>query len=228
MANRLHSSVGSIKHALIDKSNTRIVVTISIAVFAVVFSLVSTKTLWSQATYQNRVISEKNKAKNQLKENLEVVKKFKPSYDTFVGATTNIIAGNAFGIGPQDGNNAKIILDALPSKYDFPALATNLETLVQSQGVALTALSGTDDEVSQAANISSPDPQPVEMPFEFSATGDYAKTQALVSAIERSVRPIKINSIDISGNQGSLTTSISAVTYYQPAKSLKIRTTVVK
>lgn len=228
MAHKLSSRVGSIKRGLIDKSNTRIVVIVSLAIFAVVFSLIAAKALWSQATYQNRVITEKNIAKNQLKANLEVVKKLKPSYDSFVGATTNIIGGNAFGIGPKDGDNAKIVLDALPSKYDFPALATNLEVLVLGEGVELAGITGVDDEVAQSSNISSSDPKQVEIPFQLAASGDYAKTQALISAVERSIRPIKVKSIDITGRQDKLTTNISALTYYQPAKSLNVRTKVVK
>ncbi len=228
MANKLKTGVGSIKRSLIDKSNTRIVVVVSLAVFSVVFSLIAAKTLWSQAAYLNRVIKEKNVTKNRLIDNLKVVKKLKPSYDTFVSSTTNIIAGNAFGIGPQDGDNAKIILDALPSKYDFPALATNLETLVQGQSVELSGITGTDDEVAQSSNVSSANPQPVEMPFQLTVSADYAKTQTLITAIERSIRPIKIQSIDITGNQAKLSTNITAITYYQPAKSLNITTTVVK
>lgn len=222
------NAIGSMKRVMIDKANARLVIVVSVAAFAAVFSLVAAKTLWSQAAYQGRVITAKQAALTQLEANVKAMDQLKPSYDAFVGATTNVIGGNSLGSGPQDGDNAKIILDALPSKYDFPALATNMETLVNDQSVQLTSISGVDDEVAQSSNVDSPSPQPVEMPFQLSVTTDYAKVQALVGAFERSIRPIKIQTISIDGSQGKLTMSISAVTYYQPAKSLNIRSEVVK
>ncbi len=226
--NGFSNGVGSIKRTLIDKSNNRSVVVVSVAVFVVVFSLVAVKTLWSQAAYQNRVLAEKNTAKKQLAKDLEVVKKLQPSYQAFVGTTTNIIGGNSVGTGERDGDNAKIILDALPSKYDFPGLTTNLEKIATDQGVDLIGITGTDDEVNQASNASSSNPQPVEMPFQITISADYAKTQAFVNALERSIRPIKVTSIDISASNGKMSTVVSAVTYYQPAKSLNTRTKVVQ
>ena len=219
---------GSVKCVLIDKANTRLVVTVSIAIFAMVFSLVAAKTLWTQSSYQKRVIDAKNKAATQLQANVEAMDKLSTSYNAFVNTSTNIIGGNSLGSGPQDGNNAKIILDALPSKYDFPALTTNLETLLSDQQVVLVNISGVDDEIAQSGNTNSPNPSPVEMPFQLSATADYAKTQALIEAFERSIRPIKMTTLDISGTQDKLTTTISALTYYQPAKSLNIREEIVK
>lgn len=222
------TGMGSIKRGLIDKSNTRIVIIVSMAVFAVIFSLVAARTLWNQAIYQGKVISAKTDAKKQLQADVKIANTLHDSYSAFVGATTNIIGGTSVGVTSRDGDNAKIILDALPSKYDFPALATNLETLVQDQQIELVSINGIDDEVVQSANNTSSDPQAVEIPFQLSATGDYTKTQALIGALERSIRPIAIRSLDVSGAQGKLTTTISAVTYYQPAKSLNTRTKVVK
>lgn len=219
---------GSVKHVLIDKANTRLVVMVSIAVFTVIFSLIAVKTLWTQSSYQKRVIDAKNKAATQLQANVDAMKKLSTSYNAFVNTSTNIIGGNSLGTGPQDGNNAKIILDALPSKYDFPALTTNLETLLSDQQVTMINISGVDDEVAQSGNTNSPSPTPVEMPFQLTATADYTKTEALIEAFERSIRPIKITNLDVSGSQDKLTTTVSAVTYYQPAKSLNIREEIVK
>lgn len=222
------NSMGSMKRVMIDKANARLVAVVSIAAFAAVFSLVAAKTLWSQASYQGRVITAKQAALTQLEANSKAMDQLKPSYDAFVGATINAIGGNSLGNGPKDGDNAKIILDALPSKYDFPALATNMETLVNDQGVQLTSISGVDDEVAQSGNVNSPNPQAVEMPFQLGVTTDYAKVQALVGAFEHSIRPIKIQTLSLSGSQDKISMSISATTYYQPAKSLTIRSEVVK
>jgi hypothetical protein len=218
----------SSKRALIDKNNTTIVAVTSVAVFVVVFAMVAAKTLASQATYQNHVISAKRAAVKQLKEDITAGNQLKTSYQAFVGTSQNVLGGSPHGSGAQDGDNAKIMLDALPSNYDFPALATTLETLLTNANVQITSIIGTDDELAQNSNQTSPSPEPVAMPFEVTVTGDYTAIQNLVSLFDRSVRPFQIQTLTISGDQSKLTLHITAQTFYQPAKSLKIGTTVVK
>lgn len=217
------------KRSLIDKSNQSLVIITGIAAFLTVFSLVASKTLFSQAAYQNRVISEKNKAVAQLRSDITAGKQLQSSYKDFEEKSPNAIGGNASGNGPKDGSNPKIILDALPSTYDFPALATSLEKLITDvNGLKITSISGTDDQVTQGANLSSTTPQPVPMPFQVVVTGDYQAIKGLVGKFEHSIRPFQIQTISLSGDQANLTLTISAQTYYQPAKSLNITTKVVK
>ena len=216
------------KRALIDQANSRVVVATSIAAFVVVFSLVATKTLISQAAYQNHVISAKKAAVKQLKADIKATDTLKTSYAAFLGTTQNIIGGDPGGSGAQDGDNAKIVLDALPSSYDFPALATSLEKLISTQQLTIESIKGTDDEVAQSSNQSSSTPQPVPIPFEFSVTGDYGAIQGLIGQFEHSIRPFQVQTIAISGDQGKLTADITAQTFYQPAKNLNIKEKVVK
>jgi Tfp pilus assembly protein PilO len=216
------------KRALIDKANTTVVTVVGIAAFVFVFSMVATKTLIGQASYQNRIISAKRTAVDQLKADIASTAQLKTSYNAFISTNQNALGGNPNGTGPQDGNNAKIVLDALPSSYDFPALTTSLERLLASQKVNITSISGTDDEVAQGSNQSSSSPQPIAIPFQLSVKGDYAGIQNVVSGFERSIRPIQLQTIDLSGRQGSLALNITAQTYFQPAKSLNIKKEVVK
>lgn len=218
----------SSKRTLIDKANTMVVVMVSAAAFLFVFSAVATKTLISQANYQNRVISEKRKARDQLIADKEVAKKLKKSYDAFVGTSTNVLAGSPNGTGPKDGNNAKIILDALPSSYDFPALATSLEVLLASQNIKINSIAGTDDEVAQKANSSSTSPKPIAIPFDLAFSSNYDGVKNVVGVFEKSIRPVQLLTLDISGDKEGLTLAVSAQTYFQPAKSLNITTKVVK
>lgn len=215
------------KRKLIDKSNTTIVAVVSIAAFLTIFSLVATKVLVSQIAYQNRLIGKKQQAEKTLKENVKTAGQLKSSYDAFAGTTQNVIGGLSTGSGTNDGANPKIILDALPSSYDFPALTTNLE-LLATQNAKLTSITGTDDEVAQGANTSSSNPVAVPMPFELTVTGNYDQIQKMVSATERSIRPIKYNTMEVSGQKDDLKLHVTAETYYQPAKSLKMEMEVVK
>lgn len=218
----------STKRVLIDKANARIVVYVSIAAFILVFSLVATKTLISQANYQNHVISKKRAAVDQLKADIASSDQLKKHYQAFNSTSQNAIGGNPDGTGSQDGSNAKIVLDALPTNYDFPGLTTSLEALLGGQNVKIDSISGTDDEVAQSSNLSSTNPQPAPIPFSISVEGDYTGMQNVVGALERSIRPMQIQTLDLSGNQGQLNMNITAQTFYQPAKSLNISKTVVK
>jgi len=216
------------KRNLITQANKRIVTATAVAAFVVVFSLFAAKSLISQAAYQNKVISGKKKAVAQLKADLNARDDLVTSYKAFVSTQQNIIGGNPTGTGAKDGDNAKIILDALPSKYDFPALTTSLEKIINDQGLQITSISGTDDEIAQSANQSSSSPQPVAMPFQIQVNGSYASVQNLISVLDRSIRPFQIKSVELTGNDSSMVASISGQTYYQPEKNLNIKTEVVK
>ncbi len=180
-----------------------------------------------QLKYQNDVITAKKQAVTQLKTDINATNNLVVSYKAFVGNPQNILGGNPAGNGPKDGDNGKIVLDALPSAYDFPALATSLEKLLTSQNVKIQNITGTDDEIAQSGSTSS-NPQPVAMPFQLSVTGDYTAIQGVINSLEQSIRPIQVQTIDVSGNQGSLTLTLSAQTFYQPARNLQITTKVVK
>lgn len=218
----------STKRLLIDKANSTMVMVMAIASFVTVFGLIASKALMSQRAYLSRVTSEKEKAVKQLKTNISAVSDLQNSYKAFVSTSENVLGGNPKGSGDKDGDNAKIVLDALPSKYDFPALATSLEKLLTTQTYKIDSITGTDDEINQQANASSPSPKPVDMPFQVTVSGTYSALQGLVTTLEKSIRPIQIQFIDFSGSDSSMQLSINAKTFYQPEKALSITTKVVK
>lgn len=218
----------STKHLLIDKANTTVVIATSVAAFVLVFSLVASKSLINQAAYQNRVISKDRQAVNQLKTDIATSATLVSSYKAFTSTSQNVLNGNPQGSGVQDGNNAKIILDALPSSYDFPALTNSLEVLLGNAGVQINSITGTDEEITQGSNKGSSSPQPVAMPFQISVSGNYTSVQNLINEFERSIRPFQIQSLQISGSQNQLTMNVMAQTFYQPAKTLNITTELVK
>lgn len=217
------------KRVQIDKANVVVVAAVSIAAFLTVFSLVAVKSLWSQRSYQAKVIEKRETARNQLKANITAADKLTDSYKQFVSNPVNIIGGNPSGSGERDGDNARIILDALPSKYDFPALATSLEKLTKSQNLTIDTITGVDDELNQASNADNSTPQAVEMPFKLSVKGDYGATQQLISLFEHSIRPFYINELILTAaGEGQVSAAVDAKTFYQPEKGLKFKSEVVK
>jgi hypothetical protein len=212
------------KRNLIDKANSTIVIATATAAFLVVFGLVASRALVSQMNYQNRVITAKKQALTQLESDLAARDSLVSSYKAFVNTPQNVLSGNPEGTGDNDGDNAKIVLDALPSKYDFPALTSSLEKLVRAEGMQVKSLTGTDDEVAQAENATSADPKPIALPFELQASGSYGSTRNLVNRFERSIRPFVFHKLSLSGDEGNMNMTITAQTFYQPEKSLKITT----
>lgn len=216
------------KRLMVDRANSQIIAMIAGATVLVVFSLVASRALLSQRSYQSRVISEKEKAVRQLKSNTEAVGNLVNSYNLFISQTANIIGGSPTGTGERDGDNARIILDALPSQYDFPALVTSLEKLLSSPNYEINSIAGTDDELNQQKQEDTPNPQPVEIPFEISVTSTYGAAQSLVQTMQNSIRPFKIDKIEFDGSDSAMEVLITAKTYYQPEKGLTIRTKDVK
>ena len=217
----------SAKRIQINKANTTMVAVVAISAFIVAFSFVASRALWIRRSYQNRVSAAKEQASDQLAANIAAADELKTAYQAFVSTPENVIGGSSSGTGERDGDNAKIILDALPSKYDFPALATSMENILKNKNYKIENISGSDDEIAQAA-AEGLDSVPVEMPFEISATGDFKSIEDLMSILQRSIRPIRVQTVELTGNNSELTATVNAVTYYQPEKTLNIKTKVVK
>lgn len=214
------------KRTEVDKTNTRMIITVGIAAFLVVFSLVASYALWGRMVHQQKVITQKEAARDQLQANLDNIDELKVAYSAFTQTSDNILGGNPNGSGEKDGNNAKLVLDAMPSKYDFPALATSLEKVIKANGSSINSISGTDDEIAQTTSQSSKGP--VEVPCELSAAGTYQSTQDLLTLLQRSIRPIQAKKLDLVSTNNNLIMTLTAATYYQPERTLKLQTKVVK
>lgn len=218
----------SSKHLQINKANTSMVVAVAISSFVVVFSLVAVKALISQRNYQARVINKKEVARDQLNANIASSEALVTAYKNFVGSSQNMLGGDPKGAGDRDGDNAKLILDALPSKYDFPALTTSVEKLILQNSLKIESITGTDDQLAQQDNEDSANPEPVEMPFEVTVAGTYDRIKNIVSVFEKSIRPLNAISLKLTATEDQVQLELKAKSYYQPAKNLKIRTEVVK
>ncbi len=226
MATKPHASQ---KHLAISKANAQMVAIVGVAAFITVFCLFASKAVFSQTRYQARVISAKEKAHNQLEANLETYNELATTYKAFNSASPNIIGGSKDGAGQNDGTNSKIVLDALPSTYDFPALTSSIEKILTDSNLKVTSITGTDDQLNQQENSSSPNPEPIEIPFSFTVTNaNYTSVSQLFDRLQHSIRPIQVDSVEISGAVNDMTVTVNAHTYYQPAKNVTITKKVVK
>jgi hypothetical protein len=135
----------SIKHSIIDKANTTMLVAVSVAVFIAVFSSFAIKALLDQSFFHQRVISEQKDSLKVLEKNNESATELRKSYVTFATEAINAIGGSAEGDGPRDGDNARIVLDALPAEYDFPAVSSSIEKILVDGGYQISSIGGEED-----------------------------------------------------------------------------------
>lgn len=204
------------------------VVSTTIAAFVLIFAIVAGRALVSQMSYQNRVISAKKAALKQLNDDLDARDSLQKSYRDFIAENPNVLGGDPDGTGDKDGDNAKLVLDALPSEYDFPALTTSLEKLIEGQSLQIIGISGTDQEAAEAGKEATPAPEAVPMPFQVQIGGSYQSIQSFIDVTRLSIRPFKILTMEFSGDESTMVLNLTAQTYYQPEKSLKITNEVVK
>lgn len=218
----------SIKRIAIDKANGTLLIAIGIATFITIFSLVAAKSLISQGRYQAKVIHKQEQARDQMKKNIEAAKSLDTAYQEFEDSPENILGGNPQGTGDRDGENARIVLDALPSKYDFPALATSIEKMLKDNNVVMNSFTGTDDELAQASNGSSNNPQPIELPFTVEASVSSQSGKNFIGLFEKSIRPMQIKKVVLTGSNDQLKASLTVKTFFQPEKKLEVRKEAVK
>lgn len=214
-----------IKRAHATSDERRLMTIVGTAAIISVFCLASTKVLLSQATYKRHIIGARRDAVKALNDDLAKSDALKAQYQIFEGTNPkNIIGGRNItdqAAIPPDGNNSRIVLDALPSSYDFPALISSLSKIMNNNGIGNPSIGGTDQS-DTVNSTSSPIPSPVPITLSVSGSGSYSQIQSVIKDLERSIRPFDLTNLHIQGSESSMTFGANLNTYFQPAKTLKI------
>jgi Tfp pilus assembly protein PilO len=218
----------SIKHIGVSKANAQMVTTAAAAAFIVVFCLVASDHLWGIKNFQSRLMAAEKTADSHLKIDITAERTLQSSYYKFVQKNPTLLGAPLVNNPQLIYNNATVILDALPSQYDFPALTTTIQKLLQINNLNVTSIGGQDQSATMS-NAALSNPQPIEIPFSFTVTGaSYSSVQQLFQVLQASIRPIQIDSMQISGSDSNMTLNINAHTYYQPQKKFNISTETIK
>ncbi len=216
----------SFKKLALTKANTQMVAVTAIASFITVFCLIGANYLLGIRSYQARIITADKSADSNLIADNVARNKLVSAYKKFVDQNPNILGSNNT-TGSYVYNNASVILDALPSTYDFPALTSSLQKLQNVGGVTLSSIGGTDQSTSVSSAATS-SPSPVQMPFTLSVNQtSYTAIQKLFAAMLLSIRPLQIDSMTLSGSDTNINLSINAHTYFQPGMKFNISTETI-
>lgn len=220
-------STPSLKKLQIDQATRNMVIAASLASFITIFSIIAGHSLLSLLSYQNKVINARQTSLNKLNTDLTAASQLSTSYINFNNQSPNLLGASINGNTGNNGNNAKIVLDALPSQYDFPALATSVQALLSNRGVSIAGITGTDDSSNNTGTQNTSAAGPIAIPFSFSVKGPYQNIQNVITATQSSIRPIQIQTLDLRGDQNDMTLSITAQTYYQPGVKFTLTTGTV-
>lgn len=217
------------KRQQIENASRSMFIWVAIAAVAVSVCVVMAQFLFQKWSYNNRVLDAKYKAADTLKKNIDNAHRLQEAVNGLVSnQDLASVKTNA------EDSNTQSVLDALPSKFDPTALGTSLQQAILSRsGVTIEGITVPSDEdqgttTSTDGSTTEGDATPKEMKFEVTVSGSYDKIRNMMLDLERTIRPMKVTSITLNGDDAAMTASVSGVTYYQPSKSATIKQEVVK
>lgn len=206
------------KRVKLEKANSQIFIATAAASFVIAFCAVWLNIIWEEKQFQDIVISERKEVLDQAQENIANIEELKTSF-------VNLENANDLLVGQGDEANSTVILDALPPKYDFPAVASSMDDIAKRSGVLLLTFTG-DDLVEEAVD-SAIEPFPTQIPFRVVINGSSSATEEFLVNLERSIRPMSVSSLNISGTDDELETVLEIVTHYQPSVNVDITTKTI-
>ncbi len=221
------------KKLQIDRAQSTTLIVLAVAVIVCLFSLISAKRLWSQAAFQRHVVNARRESAAALKKDVTSAKQLISNYDTVIAnnqKADNVLGGNnttSQKAQPPDGDNPSIILDALPSTYDFPALISSVSHLLSSNGIINPGISGSDQS-GTVSSLPAGSPSPIPIQLSISAAGNLKSIKRVINDLERSIRPFDVTNVQLSGNDDNMAVTLTMRTYFQPATSLTIGSKAVQ
>ncbi len=192
---------------------------VAIAAVITSFAIVGVQFLFQQWSFNNKVISAKYLASSTLDKNLKNVSLLKQNINELVGSTDLATSRNA-----DSENNLQVILDALPTQSDVTGLATSLQKVIAPQsGVSLESVSvPSDASAIDLATTSTLVGGPIEQPYTVVVSGSYQSIQIFLQNLEKTIRPMNVTGLNVSGSDTSLRATIDFTAYYQPNKVVTI------
>ena len=210
------------KRQQIQQANRTMFIWVAAASVALAICLVLAQFMVHQLMYNNKVIGEKTKTQQTLDRNLQ-------TFDSLKKAVTKLTANSdltALRVSETD-SALQVIIDALPTNDDRAVLGTSLQQVVLARsGVGISSINVTQTTmpVDPTAVTTAPTTvsTPTEILFDIVIVGNYDQIASAVKDMERSIRPISIDSIKLEGSGQQLSATIAARTYYLPGKTVEL------
>lgn len=221
--------VGLRKRQQIASSNKAMFVWVAGASVLVAFAIVISIFLVKQIIFTERILVEKGKTVQTLSDNIKAADDLDKSVKKLRADKKLTVVRSS-----SSDNNLDVVIDAMPYAADEENFAASLQsallTDVSIDNIKVNPTSGSDTSsvvVDTTTLEQVGDSQPIT--FSFKATGNSERLEDLFDRLNRSIRPIKILTLQLeSAGAGKLSASVQAATYYQPKKTLELQEKTIK
>lgn len=217
------------KRQQIDSSKRTMFITVAIVGFVTGTALVVSFFLLQQIWFHAKVIAAKQETLSVIKNNITTVKGLK---DNVRVLDTNE-ALNSVRI--NDSSSAlQSILDALPAEANADALGASLQErfIKPVEGLSIESLAvdsmNADSLSTETDAATTTEDSSSSIGFTLSVSGSADGLKELLARFERSIRVIKITSVDVQAGEDKLTMNIVGKAFYEPARKVEIGTKVLK
>lgn len=222
------------KRQQISNANRTMFVWVAAVSAVVGIAIVGSVLLYQKAAFNERVLSLKDKTVSTLRENNKVVPDLE---DKIRQMNTNQALKDV--MGPNQTQPIRVVLDALPSEANSPALGSSLQTkFLNDPALRIESLtvdpvvgveSQTSSNVKDASSTASTNAN--EITFRFAVSVDINNANALkelLQRLERSIRAVDITSLKIEAQSNRLLLSVEGRAFYEPAKTVQLQEQAVK
>lgn len=222
------------KRQQIAKANRMMFLWVAGVSVVVGIALVASIFLLQKALFNEKVLAEKSKTATTLTNNNKVVDELKNQVRIL---NTNEALKQS--MNPGESQPVQVVLDALPSEANSSAFGASLQKkFLNADGLQLDALSvdpvvGVESQASAGNKTTAvaPGPSQNQITFRFTVSTDVnnaSALQALLSKLEKSIRPIDITLLSVEVQGSRLVLKVDGATYYEPAKTVDLKTKTVK
>ena len=213
------------KRQQIAGTRKEVLMWVAIASAVVVICLVVGMNIFQRIQYQMKVNTEISKTAKTMEANVKAV-------DGLIKNVNDLRANRlltAPGLKADDSTVFQVVIDALPTENDSVSLSSSLQNkILNRSGVTIEQISvdgessssSNDDDEVTTSSVEFPVAQPIN--FRISIVGTYESIKQTLADIERTIRPIIINSLEISGTDDRLTATIQATTYYSSNVNFRV------
>lgn len=211
------------KREQIAGTRKQVFIWVALASAVVVVCLVVGLNIVQRINYQGKVNGELSKADQALKSSVNSIDGLIDNVDA-LRANEQL---NLKNLKSDDSTVFQVVIDALPTEDDSVALSSSIQARIlagtgvtidqlsiESTGSTTSASSSSDDESTSSSSSAMPTAQPIT--FRLSVVGNYDSVTKFLQSIENTIRPIKIDTLEIEGSDDRLTATITATTYYSP------------
>lgn len=219
MEKNSNAVAGVRKRQQISAANKVVFAWVIVASIVIGICAVVAQFMVQQLMFNNKVYGSLSKTSSTISKNIK-------AYDGLKEEVTKLVADPSLNaLKKGDTSNAlQVVIDALPTVEDKTSLATSMQKEVLGPaGVAITSFAVSDGDDGFGVESTNETGVP-SFDFRFTISGSYENIRNALKNIERSIRPIKVTSVEIQGSGGQIEATIQATTYYQDAKGVGLKT----